>query len=207
MIIPILLRTLRIATVTIRNGINVKQSLFIIHCTIMLLSIIFTVSVSSAIKCIFIILCGKKITYELSATANQFNTCQYVLVLYCMYISLISYIFFHLEVNNFAFLLLCRFVYSILCLLVMIHLYYYIWLHNTYTYIYPAKYIVNQTKDGQKRLQDGHSIKLTNTYRDKKTGWPTDRFILRNRDAIRQTHSGADRHTMHTTHTVLLRFI
>ena len=78
-----------------------------------------------------------------------------------------------------------------------------------YIYIYPAKCIVNQTKDGQKRLQDGHSIKLTNTYRDKQTGWPTDRFRLRNRDAIRQTHSNTDaaRHTIHTTHTVLLRFI
>ena len=193
MIIPILLRvgTLRIALVTIRTSINVNQSPAIIYCTIMLFFIIsiFTVSVSSAIKFIFIILCGKTITHELLATANQFNTCQYVLAIYCMYIPLISYTFSHIEVNNFTFLLLCRFVYYILCLLVMIH---YIWSHNMYTYKSPAKCIVDKTTDGQTRRQDGHSNKLTNTYRDKQTGATTDMFRLHNRDVIRQTYSHTD---------------
>ena len=77
-----------------------------------------------------------------------------------------------------------------------------------YTYIFPAKRLVDQTTDGQTRRQYGHSITLTNTYRDKQTGAPTDRFRLRNRDVIRQTyaHTDAGRHTIYATHTVLLKF-
>ena len=61
-----------------------------------------------------------------------------------------------------------------------------------YTYIFPAKRLVDQTTNGQTRRKDGKSKKLKNTYRDKQTGAPTDRFRLRNRDVIRQTYSRTD---------------
>ena len=113
---------------------------------------------------------------QLSATINPY-TYKYVLVLYCMKIPLINYIYFlHLEINTFSACLLSCFVYFILCLRVIIYLYYFPWSHNIYIYILPVKCIVLQTTDGQKRQQDEHSITLTNTYRDKHTC--TDMFRL-----------------------------
>ena len=139
---------------------------------------IFTFSVCSKITFILTILCGKTITHKRSATVNPY-TCQYVSVLYCMYIPLINYIFvMHLEINNLSVCLLSRFIYFILCLRVIIYLYYFPWSHNIYIYIIlPTKCIVLQMTDGQKRPQYEHSITLTNTYLDKQTDTDMVRFI------------------------------
>ena len=129
---------------------------------------IFTFSVSSKITFILTILCGKTITHKRSATVNPY-ACQYVSVLYCMYILLIN--------QQFSVCLVSRFVYFILFLRVIMYLYDFPWSHNIYTYIIlPTKCIVLQTTDGQKRPQYEHSITLTNTYRDKQTD--TDMFIF-----------------------------
>ena len=141
----------------------------IIICTLLFHFSIFTFSISS-----LIILCEKSITRKLSAAVNPCN--YHVLVIYCIYIPLNNYIFFHREIITFAVCLLSLFIYLILCLRVIIYLYYFPLSHNIYTDISPVKSIVMQTTYVQKKRQDKHTNKPTNTYRDKQT--VTDIFRL-----------------------------
>ena len=70
-----------------------------------------------------------------------------------------------------------------------------------YTYMYPAKCIVNQTKEGQNRLQDGHSIKLTKpTETNRQVGLPTGLDLKTETQSDKLTQTQMQTDTLYTLH-------